>query len=80
MKRLLSVILLAVVFLSHAQSVKVTVSMDNAILTNGGHWEGWGTSLCWWANRLGYNETLTKKIISSLLRFQTGPRPEYNAL
>lgn len=69
MKRLLSVILLAVASLSHAQSVKVTVSMDNAILTNGGHWEGWGTSLCWWANRLGYNETLTKK--SSLLFFDS---------
>jgi len=30
--------------------------------TNGdglGEFEGWGTSLCWWANRLGYSETLT---------------------
>lgn len=24
-----------------------------------GEFEGWGTSLCWWANRLGYDETLT---------------------
>lgn len=32
--------------------------------TNGdglGEFEGWGTSLCWWANRIGYSETLTKK-------------------
>ena len=26
-----------------------------------GEFEGWGTSLCWWANRLGYDETLTEK-------------------
>jgi|GEM_PF-686568 len=24
-----------------------------------GEFEGWGTSLCWWANRVGYNEKLT---------------------
>lgn len=32
--------------------------------TNGdglGEFEGWGTSLCWWANRLGYSEELTKQ-------------------
>ena len=26
-----------------------------------GEFEGWGTSLCWWANRLGYDETLTQE-------------------
>lgn len=32
--------------------------------TNGdglGEFEGWGTSLCWWANRLGYSESLTQQ-------------------
>ena len=24
-----------------------------------GEFEGWGTSLCWWANRLGYDATMT---------------------
>lgn len=24
-----------------------------------GEFEGWGTSLCWWANRIGYSEALT---------------------
>ena len=28
---------------------------------NEGVFEGWGTSLCWWANRLGYSEVLTEK-------------------
>jgi len=26
-----------------------------------GEFEGWGTSLCWWANRLGYDSTLTSE-------------------
>ena len=32
--------------------------------TNGdglGEFEGWGTSLCWWANRIGYSEQLTSQ-------------------
>ena len=52
--------LLAASLVCQAETV-IKVSMDNAIQTNGGRWEGWGTSLCWWANRIGYNETLTSK-------------------
>lgn len=26
---------------------------------NNGEFQGWGTALCWWANRLGYSEKLT---------------------
>lgn len=32
--------------------------------TNGDGWgefEGWGTSLCWWANRIGYDKDLTSQ-------------------
>ncbi len=39
----------------------VKVEKKNIITTNNASWEGWGTSLCWWANRIGYNPTLTKK-------------------
>ena len=28
---------------------------------NEGVFEGWGTSLCWWANRIGYSDTLAQK-------------------
>ncbi|MBP5378215.1 MAG: alpha-L-arabinofuranosidase, partial [Ruminococcus sp.] len=28
---------------------------------NGGKFEGWGTSLCWWANRVGYSDSLAQK-------------------
>ena len=38
----------------------ITLSMNNASKTNGGIFEGWGTSLCWWANRVGLSEKLTK--------------------
>lgn len=61
MKKVILLLLLAVTVTGHAQSVQVKVSMENAIMTNGGKWEGWGTSLCWWANRIGYHEVLTQK-------------------
>lgn len=40
---------------------KVTVSKTNASTTNNGNFQGWGTSLCWWAHRVGYSPILTKK-------------------
>ena len=39
----------------------IKISIDNKSTTNNGYFEGWGTSLCWWANRIGYNDYLTKK-------------------
>lgn len=52
-----------------ADSVDQTVRLEpwNASTfndTNGdglGEFEGWGTSLCWWANRIGYSEQLTSE-------------------
>ncbi|MCM1037823.1 MAG: hypothetical protein NC434_00750 [Ruminococcus sp.] len=41
--------------------VRVEISMRNASLTNGGKFQGWGTSLCWWANRLGYSDELAQQ-------------------
>ncbi len=38
-----------------------TVSPKNFSSTNGGTFEGWGTSLCWWAHRVGYSESLSEK-------------------
>ncbi len=38
----------------------IIVSTANASKTNGGVFEGFGTSLCWWANRVGFSEKLTK--------------------
>ncbi len=73
MRKLAFVLLLALATVAgHAESTVIKVSMDNAIHTNGGYWEGWGTSLCWWANRLGYNETLTQKSADLFFDAQKG--------
>lgn len=37
------------------------ISLKNASTTNNGIFEGWGTSLCWWAHRIGYSDILTEK-------------------
>lgn len=39
---------------------KTTISLKNAVTTGDGIWKGWGTSLCWWANRVGGSEKMTK--------------------
>lgn len=38
---------------------EIVISLKNASTTNNGIFEGWGTSLCWWANRVGYSDKLT---------------------
>ena len=43
-----------------APNAPISVSMKNASQNNGGVFEGWGTSLCWWANRIGYSDTLSQ--------------------
>ncbi len=39
---------------------KINIATDKFSTTNNGFFEGWGTSLCWWANRVGFSEKLTK--------------------
>lgn len=40
---------------------KIIVSLKNKSTTNNGIFQGWGTSLCWWAHRVGYSPVLTEK-------------------
>lgn len=42
-----------------ADNITVVLDPADASPFNGGQFEGWGTSLCWWANRIGYSEKLT---------------------
>ena len=44
------------------QEADMTIFIDPANMSqvNGGVFEGWGTSLCWWANRVGYSDTLAE--------------------
>nr|MCR4744004.1 xylosidase/arabinofuranosidase [Lachnospiraceae bacterium] len=52
-----------------AETVDATVKLTPASAsvfndTDGdglGEFQGWGTSLCWWANRIGYSDKLTEK-------------------
>lgn len=48
---------------STAAGADVTVRLEpsEASPFNNGSFEGWGTSLCWWANRLGYSDKLTSQ-------------------
>lgn len=39
----------------------VRLNPSEASPFNNGEFQGWGTSLCWWANRLGYSEKLTQQ-------------------
>ena len=39
----------------------VNISPYDTYDINGGKFEGWGTSLCWWANRIGYSDTLAQQ-------------------
>lgn len=48
---------------SGKEAVDATVVIDpaNASTFHAGKFEGWGTSFCWWANRIGYSDTLTQQ-------------------
>lgn len=39
----------------------VVISPADTYAINNGVFEGWGSSLCWWANRVGYSDTLSQK-------------------
>ncbi len=46
-----------------AETADVVVRLDpsDASPFNNGEFQGWGTSLCWWANRVGYSEKMTQQ-------------------
>lgn len=39
----------------------VTIKPEETSASNGGVFEGWGTSFCWWANRIGYSNSLSEQ-------------------
>lgn len=44
-----------------AEKVNVSINPFNKSPFNDGVFQGWGSSLCWWANRIGYSDTLAEK-------------------
>ena len=39
----------------------VMLSPNNVYEINKGIFEGWGSSLCWWGNRIGYSDSLSEQ-------------------
>jgi len=39
----------------------ITINKENASTFNNGKFQGFGTSFCWWPNRLGYSDILAEK-------------------
>jgi O-glycosyl hydrolase len=58
--------------INDAAEYGVHLSFDNSIKRNNSEWEGWGTSLCWWANRIGYNDKLTRQAADLFFNPETG--------
>lgn len=63
-----------------AMEVARTIKLDTSNIStfndkNGdgyGEFQGWGTSLCWWANRCGYSEALTAAAAEAFFNPETG--------
>lgn len=43
------------------KTINIKIDASTRSPFNGGKFEGWGTSLCWWANRLGYSDSLAQQ-------------------
>ncbi len=52
--------LLSPAFIGNA-AANIMLSPDNVYEINNGVFEGWGSSLCWWGNRVGYSDSLSKQ-------------------
>ena len=50
---------------SHSGPDIIKLDPANGSPLNGGVFEGWGTSLCWWANRIGYSDKLTDAAVDA---------------
>lgn len=70
MKKAFSVMLAASMLVIPAKPLKandaaaasvITLSPFDRYAINDGKFEGWGTSLCWWANRVGYSDSLAQQ-------------------
>lgn len=73
-KRILSVLTAAAMIVTAAQGMVfptahaaetadtvIRLDPSDASPFNNGEFQGWGTSLCWWANRVGYSEKMTQQ-------------------
>ena len=47
--------------MQNLETEKIIVNKKDASPFNNGKFEGWGTSFCWWPNRIGYDDELAQK-------------------
>ena len=57
---------------AEAADYQVTVDPAAVSQVNGGVFEGWGASLCWWANRVGYSDRLAQLAAEAFCDRETG--------
>lgn len=52
----------------------LTIKLEprSSSIFNNGEFQGWGTSLCWWANRVGYSDKLTKQATKAFYNLEEG--------
>ncbi len=52
---------------AYADNQKKTVTLRplDSSPFNGGEFQGWGTSLCWWANRVGGDDNMTSQAVTA---------------
>ena len=50
----------------------ITINPLNTTSINNGKFQGWGTSLCWYGNRIGYSEKTTEQSAELLYNAETG--------
>lgn len=48
------------------------ISTEDKLLVNGGKFQGWGTGIAWWGNRLGYSDALTEQAVKLFFDEDTG--------
>lgn len=67
-KRIISVLLslallpaIGMMNVSAASGEVIRLNPADASPFNNGEFQGWGTALCWWANRIGYSDKMTKQ-------------------
>ena len=47
-------------------STDMTITISPPDVSSSNTFEGWGTSLCWWANRLGYSDVLAQEAVDAI--------------
>ena len=50
----------------------VVISAEKISPFNNGRFSGWGTSLCWWGNRIGYDDSLSEQAATLFFSKQDG--------